>query len=115
MSATKYSAMSCRRDHSPPPPRPPIRTWNWSLGGLLDKLTLETGALDGDEATVGQKRRRDEEATAELLRAAEAILSISATLPAEMEELLVARLAGTDELSVLVDAALQASVAAAPG
>ena len=107
--------MSCRRDLSPPPQRPPRpQTWNWYLGGLLDRLTLSTGA-DGNEATVGQKRRRDEEELAELLRAAEAILSISATLPAEMEELLVARLAGTDELSVLVDAALQASVAAAPG
>ena len=42
-------------------------------------------------------------------------LIFGAALPAEMEELLVARLAGTDELSVLVDAALQASVAAAPG
>ena len=42
-------------------------------------------------------------------------LIFGAALPAEMEELLVARLAGTDALSELVDAALQASVAAAPG
>ncbi len=49
--------MSCRRTDTPPPQRPPVQTWGWSLGGLLDKLTLSTGAPD-EEARAGDKRDR---------------------------------------------------------
>ena len=49
--------MSCRRDTSPPPLRPPVQSFNWSLGGLLDKLTIHTGAPD-NEARSGDKRDR---------------------------------------------------------
>ena len=67
MRSSKYSTMSCRRNDPPPPLRPPVQNWNWSLGGLLDKLTLSTGAPD-EEARVGEKRDRvDYDALAEQL------------------------------------------------
>ena len=88
--------MSCRRDLSPPPQRPPRpQTWGWHLGGLLDKLTLNTGA-DGDEVSVGQKRRRDEEELAELLRDAELLLSIAATAPLDDLSTMIVRLLAVD-------------------
>ena len=76
MRSSKYSAMSCRRNDTPPPQRPPVKSWNWHLGGLLDRLTLNTGALD-NEARSGDKRDRvDYDALAEqLIAEAERLLA----------------------------------------
>ena len=78
--------MSCRRNTTPPPLRPPARKWNWHLGGLLDRLTLDTGA------DAGEKRGREDEATASLIREAERLLVISATAPLNDLSAMIARL-----------------------
>mgnify|MGYP001491457777 CR=1 FL=1 len=59
--------MSSRRNTTPPSLRPPLKSWGWHLGGLLDKLTLSTGAPD-EQARAGEKRDRvDYDALAEQL------------------------------------------------
>ena len=67
MRSSKYSTMSCRRNDTPPPLRPPVQNWNWSLGGLLDKLTLSTGAPDEDARSGDKRDRVDYDALAEQL------------------------------------------------
>ena len=78
--------MSCRRDSTPPTLRPPVKSWNWQLSGLLDKLTLNTGA------DAGEKRGREDEATADLIREAERLLVIVATAPLNDLSAMIARL-----------------------
>ena len=87
--------MSCRRDTTPPAPRPPVRTWGWSLGGLLDKLTIHTGAPDED-ARAGDKRDRvDYDAVAqELVDEAERLLADRDNTSTEQLRSLSSRLFG---------------------